>query len=184
MLVVLAETDCRAYLNARNIYPNELFNDLDELQKMLIFYDDVDLIVMIMGMIQFHRRKISEFVNKIKRDQEEGTSNVNNLCVVSDVTLPKVDVYYKYTTQPTRAKLHNGWDKVKGKDFEDPLKPFQGIAVKCKTHFKFPHRTLVETDVVKKERELIDMIQKPDIKQITQSIREMDAKKAEKDKVS
>ena len=163
MLVVLAEVDCRAYLNAHGVYPQEFFMSLDDLKQHMPFYTDVDLMIMFAGMVRFHKRNISEYIYEIKQEQQEGISNVNNLCVISDTTLPKVTEYYKYTVEPVHARLHNGWNCVKGEDFTNPLQPFKGVTVKCNVHPYYEHRTLQVSEIVQKEMDLINVIQVPDL---------------------
>ena len=107
-LVVLAEIDCLDLLQANGVMPQHYFTDFDKFKESSFIFSNAIIVCIFAGTCAFSKRRVlEELEHLIKISQENDFSNVEDIYILSDSTLPRCNKYYKYTTSIFKVVEHN-----------------------------------------------------------------------------
>ena len=113
MLAILSEIDCLSALQAKGVYPDEFYTDLDTFKNNVVFFKNATIIVIFAGNCQFNKKHTVELVkNLLKRAEAKRDLGVSHVYVISDITIAGLRSYYKYEGNIDLVNIMHGWDKV------------------------------------------------------------------------
>ena len=168
MLAILSEIDCLSTLQAKGVYPDEFYTDIERFKNNTVFFRDATIIVIFAGNCQFNKKHTIELVKSLlKRAETKRDLGINHVYVVSDITIAGLRSYYKYEGNINEVNIMHGWDcKVTGVDIWSKL---QNEPKEAKV-FQSPHYSGVVDDAIEryksrysKEDEYIKLIKVPNL---------------------
>ena len=114
MLAILSEINCLSVLNAKGVYPDEFYTDIEKFKNNTVSFRDATIIVIFAGNCRFNKKHTIELVkNLTKRADSEQDKGVSHVYVVSDMTIAGLRSYYKYEGNIDTVNIMHGWDCVK-----------------------------------------------------------------------
>lgn len=169
MLVVLSEINCLGRLKSLGVYPDEFYTDFTLFKNKAFGFNDADIIIIIAGSCQFNKHiVIEETKNLLKRVNNEQDKGIKSVSVVTDVNIPNLKQYFKFTGDIVPLTEFSGWknkgvvefwDNFKGekKFAETYLSEFdQGLTTDIKEMYK-------DTVLKTREDKYLDIIYRPDL---------------------
>lgn len=114
MFAVLSEINCLKTLNNFGVYPDEFYTDIDLFRNRAVSFKDATLMVIFAGSFRFNKRLTIEMVkNFVKRASSDEDSGIKKVYVLSDVTIPSLNKYYKYTSTIQKVDIMRSWNAVR-----------------------------------------------------------------------
>lgn len=114
MLVILSEINCLSILNSKGVYPDEFYTDIEKFKSNVVFFKDATIIVIFAGNCHFNKKHTLELVKSMtKRAETDVDKGINNVYVVSDMTIAGLRSYYKYEGNIDTVSIMHGWNEVK-----------------------------------------------------------------------
>ena len=111
MLAILSEINCLSTLQAKGVYPDEFYTDLEKFKNNTVFFRDATVIVIFAGNCQFNKKHTIELVkNLLKRAETKQDLGISHVYVVSDMTIAGLRSYYKYEGNIDRVSIMHGWN--------------------------------------------------------------------------
>lgn len=111
MLVVVSEINNLASLNARGVYPDEFYTDLELFKHRVVFMKDARVVFIFAGSSHFNKRLAVEFIKSLMQRANSATdSGLIGVHVISDVTLAGLGAYYKYRGSLDSVDLMHFWN--------------------------------------------------------------------------
>lgn len=112
MLVVLSELNILNKLNNLGVFPDDFYTDPSQFKNQMIYFNNATVVIIFMGNCRFNVKNIISLIKSLQnREQNETDRGIKEVIVISDITLPSIKKYYKYTNDIKDAVLMSSWTK-------------------------------------------------------------------------
>ena len=171
MLVVLSENNCLNTLNRLGVFPDYFYTDFEAFKSETFLYDHANVVILFAGSSRFTKRIIMDQIILLnKRAEDEADTGIDNLYVVTDVTLGSLRFYYSYHYDLRHIFRTENFKQKDEVDFWGMLRtpPKQSKVVlsaydkgdSSEARTRFEHRKVTSED------EYLDLIITPDVTSI------------------
>ena len=113
MLAVLSEINCLSQLQSMEVYPDFFSTDFEEFKNHAVTFTDCTVCIILAGINRFYRKSLVELTKNFIKLVESENSNINNVIVITDATIPSIGTYYKINGNLNHIDEYNGWKLVK-----------------------------------------------------------------------